>query len=165
MKKYLIKIFSITLALWMVVITGGLHFYVHYCGCCDVQEISLNDFDECCTGNDHQHTCVEAEAGCTDSCSGQQTLIDLVEGEGCPANNCCDVTHSYLKIDDSFDRAANLILKLFPVSANLTREINLEIAAEQYFQKLSTVNDSPPPGFTGKSFLIFAHRLKIPVSF
>ena len=163
MKKYLIKIFSIILAFWMVVITGGLHLYAHNCGCCDVQEISLNDFDECCTENDHQHACVEIEQGCSDPCCGQQTLMDLVEGESCSTDQCCDVTHNYLKLDDSFNKAANLLMKPPVVFANLIQVINPEIVDEQYFQKLLTVNNSSPPGFTGKLFLIFAHQLKIPV--
>ena len=148
----------------MVVITGGLHVYAHNCGCCDVQEISLNDFDECCTKNNHHQVCMEAEEGHTGSCCGQPPMIDLVEGNSCSTGNCCDVTHSYLKLDDSFNKAGNILLKSFPVFANLVQVINLEIVVEHYFQKLSTISNSSPPGFIGKSFLIFAHQLKIPIS-
>ena len=164
MKKYLIKILSVILACWMVVITGGLHLYAHNCGCCDVQEISLNDFDECCTKNDYHQARTETEENHTNSCCGQSLMIDLVEGESCSTDNCCDVTHSYLKIDDSFNKAGNLMMKSFPVFAILIQLLKPEIVAEQYFQKLLTISNSSPHGFTGKLFLIFAHQLKIPIS-
>jgi hypothetical protein len=163
MKKYLMKIFSLFLAIWMVTITGGLHLYAHTCACCDVQEVALTGIDACCSEKASDPVCCQTKQDRHTSCCKQTPATDLVPGPDCSTNNCCSVSHSYLKLDENFNTAENLVLKPFTVLPNLTRVFDPENNFDRDFQKLIATNNTSPPGFTGKAFLIFTHTLKVPL--
>jgi len=46
--KILQKIPAVILSLVIVVSTSGLNLYGHFCGCCQIYEVSVTAFDENC---------------------------------------------------------------------------------------------------------------------
>ncbi len=164
MKKYLIKIFSVFLAVWMVTITGGLHLYAHECGCCDVQEVSVVNIDQCCSDDEVMEVCCDNEKVPESSCCEMRQITDVHESNICSTDNCCTVSHSYLKLDESFNVAGKILLESYPVLLKVVQVLNTETRPKNDFQSLTIINNSLPPGFTGRAFLIFTHTLKIPLS-
>ncbi len=164
MKKYLIKIFSVFLAVWMVTITGGLHIYGFACSFCDVQEMAITNFDQFCSEANPEGVCCEVEQDYQLSSCEQTPITDLIESKSCPNDNCCTVSHNYIKLDQSFNTTGSILLKSFPVLSVLVRVFDIENIAEQDVQDILAFSNSSPPGFTGKAFLIFTHNLKVPLS-
>jgi|GEM_PF-2233879 len=165
MKKYLIKIFSVLLACWMVVITGGLHVYANDCSCCYTQEVSMLDIDSCCIDDDKIEACEADEKFNDISCCPDPGFIGInINTEDCKTDNCCTVSHKYYKLADSFQNSENILLKSVSLYTSLMQELNEDACIENDFHKLIFTHNTSPPGFTGKAFLIFTHTLKIPLT-
>jgi hypothetical protein len=164
MKKYLFKILSVSLAVWMVAITGGLHLYAHECGCCDVKEVSMINIEQCCGNDALVDVCCNGETERLASCCEEPHMFDLVDSNTCSTDGCCTISHSYLKFNETFTTAEKILLKSYPVLLKVVQVLNTDVLPENDFQKALFTCDSSPPGFTGKAFLIFTHTLKIPLS-
>lgn len=163
MKLYLFKILSVFLAVWMVAITGGVHLYAHECACCEVQEISVVDIEQCCGVDEDAEICCETEIEAMAPCCEEPQIADFVEGTSCSTDGCCTVSHSYLKLDESFSTAGKILLKSYQVLTSLVQVLNDDSLQDDGLQDISFISDSSPPGYTGKAFLIFTHTLKIPL--
>jgi len=165
MKKYLKKILSILLAGWMVIITGGLHVFAHECDCCDEVEISVVQIDECCVENAHDMIChEEADEGQNNCCN---PLFDMVisNDHSCTENHCCSITHSYFRLDESFNKSTTNNIKTINLFVLPAQELDLELLVENENNKpVESLLFDKPPGFYGKAFLLFTQHLKIPIS-
>jgi hypothetical protein len=164
MKKYLFKVLSVSLAFWMVAITGGLHLYAHECGCCDVKEVSMVNIEQCCGSYAPVEVCCNDASEQLAPCCEGQYISDFVDSSTCSTDGCCTISHSYLKLDETFITAGKILVESYPVLLKVVQVLNTEVLPEKDLQKALFTCDSSPPGFTGKAFLIFTHSLKIPLT-
>ncbi len=149
------KIFTVFLAAWIVISTGGFFIYAHSCHCCSEKEISVVDFENCC---DHEQpvTCDVQSAG-----QYPPNLLDTTHDQTCHADRCCSITHKFYKLDVTFDKSKNVPVKSYDDLARLEQVINEDLLYEDIRTEIVTTDDDNPPELSGKAFLIFAHQLKI----
>nr|NQU89579.1 hypothetical protein [Bacteroidota bacterium] len=159
------KIFSVFMALWMIVITGGVNIYAHYCGTCNGHEISLTGIEAFCEANhytaelcdvDSDHQDSDCCAGKPQECNDSSTKL--------LRSNCCSFEQRYFKLDTSFDNQIKINIKYIHTCIELNWIIESIGHIQDEVQQIVAISNHSPPNFVGKEMVIFLHTLKIPVS-
>jgi hypothetical protein len=145
-------LFIVTL---MIMATGGVSVYHHFCHCGGEMSASVF-FEAACEHEDDAPSCCSAEQ--TKSC-----CVEENEGEtkhACHDENCCRNTIEFVKISDSFHPGFEKIT-LKPcllVSALILTDIQESILSTPALNIYSS--DLPPPD-SGRQILISLHQLKL----
>jgi hypothetical protein len=163
--KILQKILAVILSLVIVVSTSGLNLYGHFCGCCQIYEVSVTAFDENCCDEKADHVCSTDNINDKPCCDRHEQSSNN-EAHQCNIDGCCTLTHEFLKVVENFNRPSTILMKVNAPKAPavvFTFEFDNNIQQGEPLRVIN--NSSPPPLFVGKEFVTFTHSFKIAPSF
>jgi hypothetical protein len=159
MFKLLKKILVLSIAILVVLTTGGFKVYSHQCDCCHTTELSLTDFDDCCELDEAMAVC-EAD-GQAEACCQDETH-DAHENHSCEADHCCQIESEFYKLDNAYEKANALQIHAFQFVKKLEQIIYTESQQLDFVDKLIFVSGNAPPKLSSRLFVVFSHSLKIP---
>ena len=160
------KIFSVLLALWIVVPTGGVNVYTHTCTGCDSFEVSVSEIDVCCSPEIIEaETCCEKTVKETSTCCSSKDQSCDDHKSNLKKDQCCTFEQQYFKLENSFDktRQINIVVIAHCVDLNFVN-ISKDIQTEKKSNQMIDISTHAPPDIFGKDMLIFLQALKVPVS-
>jgi len=148
---------SILLVFLLIVATGGVSIYHHFCHCAGA--ISASVFIE--ASCDHENSSTPASCCSLDethSCCMEEPASDTKSA--CQKDDCCQNSSQFLKISDSFQPGFEKIsLKPFViVSALLFFNIP---ADDNTIPSVNLFNADLPPPDSGRQIITAIHQLKI----
>lgn len=165
MNKILQKILAVVLSLVIVVSTSGLNLYGHFCGCCQINEVSVTAFGQNCCDEKADHVCSTVNINDKPCCDSHERSSNN-EAHQCSIDGCCTLTHEFLKVVENFDRPSTILTKVnVPEAPAVVFTLVFEEHIQQGEPLLVVNNSSPPPLLVGKDFVTFTHSFKIAPSF
>jgi hypothetical protein len=161
MSELIKKIFSVFLALVVLISTSGFTVYEHHCNCCQTTDYSLVEFVSGCDHESEMHQQHEANVcqseGCWDASSHDEHQKHV-----CSHDVCCMFQLNYEKLSIDFDKSQTISVKYFPQIFNVIQFLKPQVLVEPEIQKLIHISQNAPPILSETDFVIFAHALKIP---
>ncbi len=158
MKKAVQKSVLLMLASLLVMASGGVSIYHHFCSCLGESTTSVYLEAECSheQGPTAQTSC--CSTGETDSCC--EIPVDEQESS-CPGDDCCHTSSTYIKVLDNYTLSLEKISFKFIAGfiQVLTGNILLTETRPRFLPDQIIVDPSPP--LYGRSMLNSLHQLKI----
>jgi hypothetical protein len=155
MHKLSKNILSLLLVGMFVLSLTGLRMFVHHCSGCDVSRVSFfAPAGDCCDADPLAICSIDPEM--PSSCCETPP-----EGTGC--DDCCHDEVHYLTNDYelTYNRhQTNIEPQILFIIAVLLHE-GFDYPDIQKIPSVVNEFSDPPPGFTGKDFIIYSHQIKI----
>lgn len=160
MNRVLQHIMALLLASFFLVSFTGVRLFVHHCmGCGTSELVFAAEPMTCCATVSHDDHDAAAQTGEGATCcalpgSGQCGLD--------AGHECCEFEVVYLKGDfqlASHKVVARIEAPVFDTLPVLAAEIHVAVVTHQTIP--NDPSTGPPPRFTGRSFVIYSHQIKI----
>ncbi len=169
-------IISYLLASMFLVSFTGMRLLIHHCMACDTTDVALLGLHA--ENPDAMHRDHAGGGTCTipiddaEAASCQVPLDDAKDATCCDSHgapgdhgcgDCCQSEVHYLRAefevtpDKHEPRLAPVLITLLPTLMHPERFV----AEESLTLTMPVVDERPPPRFTGRDFIIYAHHLKI----
>lgn len=160
MQQLIKQILLIISAIMLVIASGGISLYQHYCSCeGELNNSIIVEMANCHESSEVQSCCTipaEEVVSCCQSEANQNT-----NHSHCGDNeNCCNSEVSFLKTDEfnySFENKKSF--QFIVAFVNIIDPVYLQ-NVKDFTKETNFFSDLPPPNF-GKYFLIQHHQLKI----
>lgn len=161
MKAAINRGLALFLAAWMVISTGGYSIYAHNCDCCGIEEISVLDFNDCCSHENTSQVCDIDSRMAKSCCADVDTPKKETHEHQCQSNGCCNISQNFFKLESSFDTARPYIVKSFVKLAGIIQVIDTEDTVINSYSEITDTADQGLKYLTGRTFVLFSHQLKI----
>ncbi len=162
LRRYILNFAALITAVLLLVSFSGMRLYVHTCLGCDIKEVMLfgNNHD-CCqpASSDMNAPAQNAGVAC---CAVITTPCQDTLGNHFAEDACCDTQYHYFLAEyettPAKERSLQTEQDILILPMGCTDFANSRI--NEGIGLIISYRD-PPPALTGKSFVIFAHCLKL----